>query len=219
MILRTFSLMLFLIISVQCYAQQQISISLFPGYHKTNSNDVISFGSTSKVIYIFGSTVSARSSLLGFPMEVSVGYSWGKSILRPYDTKPDGYYIPYKFNLWHQTVPIEALYIHQLNKNIEVMGGLNFSGQYRKLFLKDGTNKNNEHLFRFGIGLTGKIQSNLKEFKNGKGAVFVNLTARWTEFLIDDADYRSLNNYTLRHLTLAPQIGFLWNFAQPNTPN
>lgn len=152
-------------------------------------------------------------------MEVSVGYSWGNSIVRPYNTKPGGYYIPYKFNLRYQTIPVEALYIHRLNERVELMTGLNISGQYRKLFLQDGTTKKNEHLFRFGIGLTSKIQSMLKEFENGKGAIFVNLTARWTEYLIDDADDRSLNDYRLRHVTLTPQIGFSWNLAQQASRN
>jgi|GEM_PF-1750474 hypothetical protein len=68
----------------QSFAQKPLSISLFPGYHIGNSNDVISFGTASKITYIFGSTISTRSNFIGFPMEVSLGYSWGSSIVRPY---------------------------------------------------------------------------------------------------------------------------------------
>jgi len=78
---------------------------------------------------------------------------------------------------------------------------------------------NNKHLFSFGIGLTGKIQSLLKEFQNGKGAIFVNLTARWTEYLIHNARERNVDDFTLRHVTLAPQIGVSWNLAQQASHN
>jgi hypothetical protein len=203
----------------QSFAQKPFSISLFPGYHIGNSNDVISFGTASKITYIFGSTISTRSNFMGFPMEVSLGYSWGNSIVRPYNTKPGGYYIPYKFDFWYQTIPVEALYIHPLNDNVELMGGLNISGQYRKLFLQDGTSMNNEHLFNFGIGLTGKIQSVLKKFQNGKGAIFGNLTARWTEYFIHNSRGRNVDDFTIRHVTLAPQIGVSWNLAQQASHN
>ncbi|MCH8569530.1 MAG: hypothetical protein LAT67_14755 [Balneolales bacterium] len=56
-----------------------------------------------------------------------------------------------------------------------------------------------------GIGLSGKIHFVLNSFSSGNGKVFLNLSARWTEFLFHDEKNRNLDDFTLRHITLIPQ--------------
>lgn len=198
---------------LQLQAQDQISVSLFPGYHVINTDKFVPVKryDNFKTSLVFGGLISTRTEMQGHPFEISIGYSQGKSkAYEYYSTLEDGYWPNHSADLRYQKIPMEALFILPISSKTEVLAGVNIAAHYRTL-IYNNVSINNDRLLSFGIGLTGKIQTNLKNFDDGKGAIFGNLTARWTEYLIHDANGRNVKDFTLRHLTLIPQLGLNWS--------
>lgn len=46
----------------------------------------------------------------------------------------------------------------------------------------------------------------------GNGHTFVNLAVRWTEFIYHDAKNRNLDDFTLRHVSISPQLEVSYSF-------
>ncbi len=201
------------ILPLQLLAQQTISVALFPGYHVINTDEFapVKRYDNFKTSLIFGGLISTRTEIKGYPFEISFGYSQGKSkAYEYYNTLEDAYWPNYSIDLRYQKIPLEALFIHPISKKIEVLAGVNVAAHYRTL-IYNNLSINNDRLLSFGIGLTGKLQKTLKEFDNGKGSIFANVTARWTEYLVHHANGRKLDDFVFRHVTVAPQIGINWS--------
>lgn len=191
-------------------AQDQIQFSLFPGYHVINSDQPTP--EDNKTNWIFGGNVSLSTEYKGYPIELSVGYSEGNSRVHKLVASID---IPnpptYGVNLLYRTLPIEAYRKFQLGKRFKVLAGLNLTFQHRILQYDERFSIGNDRLFSIGLGLSSKIQTNLFTFNSGNGAIFGNLAVRWTEFIFHDANGRDLDDFTLRHVAISPQIGIAWS--------
>jgi|GEM_PF-1102921 hypothetical protein len=208
------------ILPLQLLAQHQISVSLFPGYHVINTDEFVPSTryDTFKTNFIFGGSISTRTEIQGYPFEISLGYSQGKSKAYEYYSTSEGHWYNYSADLRYQKIPLEALFIHPISEKTNVLAGVNVVAQYRTM-VYNNISINNDRLLSFGIGLTGKLQTKLITFKGDTGHIFGNLTARWTEYLIHNARGRNVGDFTLRHVTLAPQIGVSWNLAQQASHN
>lgn len=213
--MRFFSLFLLATISIFLHqmacAQDRIDLSLFPAYHAINSDSPSSDNDFSKTNLIFGGTASFRTNISNYPIEFSLGYTHGKSaIMEGYnsiDERSSNIYLTYR------SVPGEILYVHQLDENTEVLAGINFAAQQRILTFED-RNPEKDRLLSFGMGLSAQIRKIFRTFSDERGIVFGSLFARWTEYLIHDSRDRNLDDYTLRHLTLSPQIEFSWKLLK-----
>lgn len=189
-------------------AQHQIEINFFPGYHLINSDHPSS--DRDKTNWVFGGSASFRTQVWEYPIAFSLGYTQGQSMVHQYESNTDILGPDYKVHLRYQTIPIEAFYIHTLNRNTEVLAGINFTPQYRTL-LYENINIDNDRLLSFGVGLSGEIKTDFVSFDSGRKVLFGSLAARWTEFLFHHANGRDMDDFNLRHVALAPQIGFSWN--------
>lgn len=186
-------------------AQQNIHISVFPGYHVINSDEVSGASNFSKTNWIFGGKISVRSTIRDIPLEFTAGYSHGSSTVME-STTTIGIIQDYSIRLRYKTLPAEVLWVNKLNNKVDFLIGINLTAQHRTLIYRD-YDIGNDRLFSLGAGLSGKLHTNLHTFNSGKGSVFGNVSIRWTEFLYHHENGRNLDDFTLRHVAVSPEIG------------
>lgn len=199
-----------LIIQSQAVAQDNLQVSVFPGYHVINSDNVSMSSDASKTSWVFGGSIATRLRIWNIPLEYSIGYSYGKSTVfeRNFTLGFDPFY---SVDLRYRTLPQELFRVYPISDKIELLAGINVTAQDRTLQYSNPDNED-DRLFSMGLGLSGKIHLVLDRSSSGNREVFLNLSARWTEFIYHDARNRNLDDYTLRHVTLSPQIGFSYSF-------
>lgn len=201
-------LALLLIVPHISVAQSQWQISLFPGYHLINSDKPAVGDNAYKTNWIFGGTVSLTTEYQGQPIEITAGYSEGNSTVNTFISTSEQFDPPsFDIELRYRALPIEALYRHQISERVTLLGGINLTAQHRVLQYDEKFNIPNDRLLSFGMGLSGKIRAILSTFSSGNGAVFGSLSARWTEYIVHNKRGRKLDDFTLRHLTVYPEIG------------
>lgn len=204
----SFILTLFLLFPAISLAQHQVQISLYPGYHLINSDKPAVGDNAYKTNWIFGGTVSLITEYQGHPVEITAGYSEGNSIVYTFISTAEHFDPPtYDIELRYRTLPVDALYSYQISERVTLLGGINMAAQHRVLQYDESFNISNDRLLSFGVGLSGKMRATLSTFKSGNGAVFGSLSARWTEYIIHNKRGRKLDDFTLRHLTVYPEIG------------
>jgi len=186
-------------------AQERFEFSVFPGYHVINSDKISTDQNRSQSDWVFGGSLAARFRLNNIPLEYSIGYSYGKSTVHE-ENYSIGFDPTYSVDLRYRTLPQEIFWVNSISDRFELLAGINLTVQDRTLMYSN-LDIENDRLFSMGIGLSGKIHMVLNTFSSGNGTVFLNLAARWTEFLYHDAKNRDLSDFTLRHVTLSPQIG------------
>jgi hypothetical protein len=186
-------------------AQEKVEFAVFPGYHLINSDKVATDPDIFQTDWVFGGNIAVRFRINNIPLAYSIGYSQGKSTILKTgfssETDPS-----YSLDLRYRTLPQEILLVNSISDRIELLTGINVTAQDRTLQYSN-LNIKDDRLFSMGIGLSGKINLMLNSFSSDKGIVFMNLSARWTEFIYHDAKNRNLDDFTLRHVTLSPQIG------------
>lgn len=196
-------------------AQPQVQISLFPGYHLINSDQPAVGDNASKTNWVFGGNVSLQTTYRGNPIELTVGYQEGNSTIFTFVSTAELFDpTTYDFDLRYRTLPVEILYRHKINTRFELLGGINVAAQHRIIHYSgndERINFPNDRLLSLGIGLSGKLRTQLFTFSSENGAVFANLSARWTEFIFHNKRGRKLDDFTLRHLTVYPEIGVKFN--------
>lgn len=191
-------------------AQERFEFSIFPGYHVVNSDKISTDPNVSQTDWIFGGSMGTRFRINNLPLSYEIGFSYGKStILERINaiTLESGYYV----DLRYRTLPQEIFWIHSISDKMELLTGVNVTVQDRTLMYSD-TDIKDDRLFSMGIGLSGKVHLVLGTFNSGNGMVFINLSARWTEFVYHDEKNRNLDDFTLRHVTISPQIGVSYSF-------
>ncbi len=197
-------------------AQNQVRISLFPGYLLINSDKPAVGDDASKTDWVFGGNVSLTTEYRGLPIEVAVGYSEGNSTVYTYFSTAEHLNPPsFDIDLRYRTLPVEAFYRHQISEGITLLGGLNMTAQHRVLQYDESFNVPNDRLLSFGIGLSGIVRADFFTFSSGNGSVFGSVSSRYTEFLIHHANGRNLDDFTMRHLTLSPEIGVHFKMGAP----
>lgn len=207
-----FILLAFISLSLtsQTKAQHHFQVSLFPGYHVINSDEVFPRKSNSdvnpKTNFMSGGKLTWKTQYKNHPLYVSMGYLQGKSlILEGYTTiGPD--FGRKAISLRYRTLPFEVMRIFDLNERTELSFGINTAMQHRIIEFET-YDIPDDRLLSFGAGLSGKIQTQLKTFRSDNGYIFGSLAFRWTEYIVHDANGRNLDDFTLRHITLSPQIG------------
>ncbi|MDG5766604.1 hypothetical protein QA596_03925 [Balneolales bacterium ANBcel1] len=185
--------------------QDRFEFSIFPGYHVVNSDEVSTSHGVSQTNWIFGGSLGTRFRINNLPLAYAIGFSYGKStILEPFNavTLESFYHV----DLRYRTLPQELFWVHSITDKVELLTGINLTAQDRTLMYSD-VDVEDDRLFSMGIGLSGKVHLMLGTFSSGNGMVFMNLSARWTEFIYHDKKDRNLDDFTLRHVTLSPHIG------------
>jgi hypothetical protein len=190
-------------------AQDRFEFSVFPGYKVINSDEISAVAEVSQTDWSVGGSMAARFRINNRPFQYEVGFSYGKStVLEQVD--PFNLSLSNAVDLRYRTLPQEIFYIHNVSDRIELLTGVNVTAQDRTV-MHSNLDIKDDRLFSMGIGLSGKIRMILNRFDSGNGLVFMNLSARWTEFIYHDEKSRDLSDFTLRHLTLSPQIGVSYN--------
>jgi len=190
-------------------AQERFEFSIFPGYHVVNSDKISTDPNVSQTDWIFGGSMGTRFRINDLPLEYTIGFSYGNStILERFNaiTLESSYSV----DLRYRTLPQELFWIHSISDKIELLTGVNVTAQDRTLMYSDADIKD-DRLFSMGIGLSGKVHLVISTFNSDNGMVFINLSARWTEFIYHDEKYRNLDDFTLRHVAVSPQIGVSYN--------
>lgn len=191
-------------------AQNRFDFAVFPGYHVVNSDKISADTDVSQTDWIFGGSIAARFRINDIPLEYSIGYSYGKStILERVFTI--GFERDYTIDLRYRTLPQEIFWVNSLSERIELLSGINLTAQDRTLQYSN-MDIEDDRLFSIGIGLSGKLHMVLNKFNSGNGLIFINLSVRWTEFIYHDAKNRNLDEFTLRHVTISPQLGVSYSF-------
>ena len=190
-------------------AQERFEFSIFPGYHVVNSDKISNDPGVSQTDWILGGKMGTRFRINNLPFAYAIGFSYGKStILERFNaiTLESGYSV----DLRYRTLPQEIFWSHSISDKMELLTGINVTAQDRTLMYSDADIKD-DRLFSMGIGLSGKVHLVLNTFNSDNGIIFFNLSARWTEFIYHDEKNRILDDFTLRHVTLSPQIGFSYS--------
>jgi len=207
-------ILLLLILTVFFYekaeAQKNLQVSFFPGYHAINSDKLSSDPNVTQTDWIYGGSIGTRFQINNIPLEYVIGFSHGRStILEQINAKNIG--TIYTVDLRYRTLPQEIFFVHSLSDRIQLLTGVNVTAQDRTL-MYSGVDIKNDRLFSMGIGLSGKVHLVLATFGPGNSKVYMNLSARWTEFIYHNEKNRILDDFTLRHVTLSPQIGVSYRF-------
>ncbi|SMO66696.1 hypothetical protein [Gracilimonas mengyeensis] len=189
-------------------AQHQFSVSLFPGYNVINNDQPTS--KNKQTNWVFGGTISFDKQIKNQPLSFSLSYLQGKSTIFKIRTNIGPVQPNYEVLLRYQTIPIEAFYVHSIGQKTELLTGINFTPQYRTL-LYERINIKNDRLLSLGFGLSGKVKTDFATFNGGQGVLFGSVAARWTEFLFHHANGRNVDDFSLRHVVVSPQIGMSWN--------
>ncbi|HBQ59095.1 MAG TPA: hypothetical protein DD671_05575 [Balneolaceae bacterium] len=196
-------------------AQNSVNISLFPGYHVINSDEVYPQREHSdinpKTNFIAGISAAYQTLVKDYPIQFNLSYSFGQSMVYKYRTAADIYIPnPVSADLRYSTLPIEAFWVHSRNEKTDFYLGPNLVFQHRT-FLFTNAEIPNDRLLSVGIGISGKAQRILNTFKSNNGHIFAALGFRWTEFVFHHANGRNVDDFTMRHLTLTPQLGLSLN--------
>lgn len=204
-----------LFLCTEVKAQNQVKISLFPGYHAINSDEVYPQREhseiTPKTNFIAGISAAYKTIIKDSPLQFNVGYSFGQSLVYKYRTAADIYIPnPVSADLRYSTLPIEAFWIHSMNEQTDFYLGPNLVFQHRTVLFTNAEIPN-DRLLSVGIGISGKAQRILSTFKSNNGHIFAALGFRWTEFVFHHANGRNVDDFTMRHLTLTPQLGLSLN--------
>lgn len=186
-------------------AQDRFDFTVFPGYHVVNSDKISTDADVSQTDWLFGGSLGTRFRINNIPLEYSIGFSYGNSTILERRNTID-LESSYTVDLRYRTLPQEIFWINSVSDRIELLTGINLTAQDRTLNYSD-FNLQDDRLFSMGIGLSGKLHLVVNSFNSGNGMVFINLSARWTEFIYHDDNSRNLDDFTLRHVTLSPQIG------------
>ncbi len=191
-------------------AQSDIQFSAFPGYHLINSDKISADSGVSQTDWIFGGSLAARFRANDIPFEYAIGYSQGTSTILETSHGFDPM-ISHSVDLRYRTIPQELFWVTSLSERIELLTGVNITAQDRT-FKYSFPEVDDDRLFNLGLGLSGKLHMVLSEFGSGNGYTFLNLSARWTEFIYHDAQGRSLDDFEMRHLVVSPQFGVSYQF-------
>ncbi len=186
-------------------AQERLGFSVFPGYHVINSDQISAEPDVSQTDWMYGGSLATRFRMNDMPFEYAIGFAYGNStILDRISTisYEPGYYV----DLRYRTLPQEIFWIRPITDRIELLTGVNVTIQDRTLKYFD-LNVKDDRLFSMGVGLSGKLHLVLNKFSSDNGIVFMNLSARWTEFIYHNEKNRNLDDFTLRHVMLSPQLG------------
>jgi len=201
-----FSLILLLLFAHDLKAQKAVQISLFPGFTIINSDDFSGVSGTSQTNRAYGGNVAVNSSFNEIPLELSAGYLQGKSRI----IEQNNFQL-YSVDLRYRTLPVEILMPLFTPDRIKVLTGLNIVGQQRTLIYTNSSyyhpDIQNDRLLSFGIGLSGKASLILSEINDGNGFIFLNISARWTEFLVHNSRGRDTSDFKYRHFVISPQLG------------
>lgn len=186
-------------------AQESFEISVFPGYHVINSDKISSDPNVTQTDWIFGGSIGTRFRINNIPFEYVIGFSYGRSTILE-RINAINLESSYSVDLRYRTLPLEIFWVHSISDRIQLLTGVNLTAQDRTLMYSD-VDIIDDRLFSMGIGLSGKVHLVLNTFGSGNSIVFMNLSVRWTEFIYHDEKNRNLDDFTLRHVTLSPQIG------------
>lgn len=201
---------LVLLLSVHSSAQTRIQSSFNTGYHVINTDVVSESPHVSSTDWNYGGTLAGQFNIQAIRFELNVGYNYGRSTI--YEVSHTfGFSPTYSLDLRYRTVPMELFWVNSLSNRIELLAGVNITVQDRTLLFA-GVDIDNDRLFSMGVGLSSKIRAILNEFSSGKGGVFIDLSARWTEFVFHHSNGRNMDNFTLRHITLSPNVGIYYRF-------
>lgn len=194
-------------LSLICHAQESMQLALHPGYHLINSDNFSESETVSQVNWVFGGDISYRSAYNHIPYELSIGYNWGKShIYTLVSTSEIGNPPKYKVYARYQVLPLNIMWIHPVSPSLELMAGINITSQFRTMIFDD-LPISNDRLYSLGAGLTGKVHWSIIQLNDNKGSLFLDLSLRYTEFLIHQARGRNLDDFELRFVTVSPAIG------------
>ena len=197
-----FSLILLLLIAHDLKAQKAIQISLYPGFTIINSDDFSGVSRISQTNRAYGGNVAVNSSLNDIPIELSVGYLQGKSRI----IENDNSFQNNSVALQYRTLPVELLIPIFSPERFKLLTGLNIVAQHRTL-IYNNLDIQDDRLLSFGIGLSGKASLILSEINDGNGFIFLNISARWTEFLVHNSRGRDTSDFKYRHFVISPQLG------------
>jgi hypothetical protein len=203
-----------LFLTTQTKAQHRFKTSLFPGYHVLNSDKITHYDSNSdvspKTNFVIGGKLTWQTEFGGHLMDISMGYLHGKSIVFEGSSSLESDAGRKAIALKYNTLPFEVMRVFGLHEKTELSLGINVAVQHR-IVEYETYNIPKDRLLSFGAGLSGNIQTQLKTFRHDNGYIFGSLAFRWTEYMVHDAKGRDLDDFTLRHVTLSPQIGIAFN--------
>ncbi len=189
-------------------AQDRFGISVFPGYHAINTDTISDNENVSQTDWIFGLNLTTRFRISDVPLAYTVGAAYGSSTILD---QTYGFNLEFNrtIDLRYRSLPQELLWVYSVTENIELLTGINVTLQDRTLRYSY-SDIEDDRLFSVGLGLSGKVHLVLSRFSSGNGRLFMNLAARWTEFIWHDEQGRDLDDFTLRHVTFSPEIGVSW---------
>lgn len=202
----------FMVISAQSttLAQERLLVSAFPGFNVINSDYVTGVSDEKRLRWGIGGRIALQRSLNGVPLEISVGFTHSRSTVFESDIRI-GTMQNYSIDLRYNTIPVELLWVNRVTDRVEFSAGINVTPQYRSILLdSEQINLQDDRLLSFGAGLSGRTSLILSRFDSGNGAVYGNLSIRWTEFLFHNSRNRNTDDFSFRHLVITPQVGVVY---------
>lgn len=211
-----FSISIVLLFPAVLTAQSSWQASFDPGYYLVNSDRVFASGEQTKLAWSWGGKVGHRFQVDGKQVLISLGYSGGQTEVMkiPLIDGPD-LISREVIKLRQHLVPVELFWIHEIKGGIEVATGINLVGMHRiinaQFDIENGQispASDDDRLFSLGAGLSGRIRADVARFgTSNEDRLFVTLSARWTEFLYNQARGRNLDDFYVRHLIVNPGVG------------